>query len=1775
MSLAGPGIGSATEFTAAASAAAANPAAAATAALSAGTGAAAGTGLLAAAQAWIMNPMNVATIALVLFQGFASAKAKKKAQREAASRSIQGRPTGAGQDVPILYGYTGVEALNCYTNTGRHFPWKPSSGNLIGGLRVQDDGNQEYEFLLAQYVLSAGEIDGITAVIVNKSNVNQLGAQVQIHEMRHGQRPSDINPDGTLKAGVSTAASEMARAFAVLRSSKWDEDDPIPSGDGGERTSLSRYAGMTYMSSVYEQLTSPKDKRLQFGNAVPQPFVLGRGRTVRSVIRSGAGTEADPYKYAFSMVETFSRNWFLCYADYLTHPVYGPGLPDSVIDLPSLYAAAEVAGTTVQGPGSRLGGRAATAISEEFANLVRTTLGLGAGVTVTNDHVTQYYARQGRGFTGMTANPNFGVNPNVQAPPDLQRWEFNGKISSNADFPEALQIFEQVAPGVNVWFSKEGKVKFRAPDSETDEDAQVQLEIDRFVNEPTLSFPDSNQRATQYSVRYLNWLKEASEDSETFPSTGSALHEQLRARNGGRDLFETFEAAGIKDKWAARSWAANRIFQDERPFVSFTVGIVGLLIEPGDILRLKPPISGLDLIVKVLSPPVTNPDYTHDIEAVVFDKDDYAWTVNDAERVDFQNITPTTMQAPAGLTITFNAENKELAIVVNRPTDADGVIRPNTAILSYVIEVQEQGAADPPWVSLATLLAGGNLRYVYVPPFKQATYRYRVASRGISEQSDWVESSAVPIDGRISGLAAGTTAHFLAIAPGGCPERGFGRTGDIIIDANSSAIWEKRPDLFDNETVGSAGLIARANGRSLSFEGGNRWHERDPIALPASALTNPPGFVTAIDLDRDPGNQHHLNIGETSAATTPLTSAQFKANNAPLDSAGVEGQVASRASQSWRKGRGVFSDELDVNGARTGILARWRGVAATRDRSVSRSLIAQGLTLFVPDELTLRSDGRITAFRLRASNTSGSVKRLARLNLDTGAPDATPEGDDFKVALEPHLWIVLRNGTDQIAIPVGGTGAGRDQTEPYRWQWDASRAAEIDGWINRWGGEGGSTYSLDPNEAGPAIDIALVDARRRDLSDVNNRWFKVAATEVADFNADLTGSVMLAFRATATSDVQGNRGSKVEQATLIGGRSAPGSSDPNTYNWADGDFSNFLRFNFLDAAIPDADIAFIDVRRRCAPDPLNPWVRFDFARGQDGAGQESIFLTSADETRPVPPAGWNDWAFDSPVAPWHDGVVGLSADRPFVWTARRRVTGNPASGAPKQGDWGDWAIDAAARQWGEDGEPGIDGTPGLPGTSRLFFMNKRVTGRNPNAAGEYRWLRRNPDGTPRPTTQADVESWQELRDGWDYTAPGATESVKLRNFTLRLCPVDAEGLEHLDYLAMFFRGAITTWATSMNSTDGDFSQWMDFREERGSSASLVDVEQRFNRDAQGNLIPHESVVNGQPRSNLYVGFHLERIESKSPETPAFPAANADDEVAFMFSWAGETARRPAPTTEEWYLLNATKPARPARTAAGTAPRTGSRAWADSPPQPSATQDVWRVERANHGTGVAEFSEPIFHAGTLQTETYYGRHADRPTGTQVPPNNLAWGTHPSLRGPAGDQVQWLTSNPGAYLGDALWRIDRERQGVSQDITDWTLTEHEPAPGTTPTRMVGTTDLVALVTGAAWSSAADPDNAGRRMALLDLRGYVSGGNPYVGDGDDRRFVGYTTRWTTIFSGRQKTSSATRSRRTSAYRLTFKNLAVGQSVAGGLARLDMVDQDGRDFSSQVYTVPSHTVT
>ena len=537
------------------------------------------------------DPLTITFIALTVITtgiSYAQAQAQKQKIREAQRDSaiITSRDTPAGQIVPVLYGRTIARGLEAFGDTGRFAASVTdlrAAGveDIIGG--ISGDHHEDRQlFLLAQYVIGRGGIEDIVTYWPDGQPYNG----------------PELNGSSYLHKRLNGGESPPARIFYNSRTPVLRDETAI-------------FDGLAYGTVVFKHnVDDPKYRSVQFKAPPCDFFALGAKLPVLNDLSADR-----------TWGNTVSRVLY----DYLTDDDYGPGLSPDSIDIDSFIAAERIASQVSQGANT-----ADTQKSEELE-----AYNAQHGTSLTQDEYNALLA-SASSYAGFNPFGGSGFGANVMFPTsqqaeqvDLLRYEFNGDVPTDRNYPDAIDSILAPAPGAKFFRSATGKWKLVLPDASTDPNIQSVGTIDGDVLQSpvTVVHPDSQTKMNELTLNFTNMNKDYARDSVTYPERNSMIHEAFLAEDGDVRLSRTLTYPGLVDKYHAISAAYNTVAVSRREAYSFTTAPIGFIYEPGDILRVKDDTQNIDVFVRVDNR-VVRPDLTIQFTATRFVRSDYAWDIS-------------------------------------------------------------------------------------------------------------------------------------------------------------------------------------------------------------------------------------------------------------------------------------------------------------------------------------------------------------------------------------------------------------------------------------------------------------------------------------------------------------------------------------------------------------------------------------------------------------------------------------------------------------------------------------------------------------------------------------------------------------------------------------------------------------------------------------------------------------------------------------------------------------------------------------------------------------------------------------------------------------------------------------------------------------------------------------------------------------------------------------------------------------------------------------------
>lgn len=182
----------------------------------------------------------------------------------------------------------------------------------VGGVRVfLETSGSSNQYLYGAIVLCEGEINNITSIIVNDSAVTFSGSIANGTTITS----NDSKFGTTIQVQPFFGADDQVASSLLTTLSSW--------------TSNHKLSGLCYIAF---RITWDNDKY----TGIPNIQAVVQGKKVVSYNSSSQAQTA-----------AFSTNPAFCLLDYLTDTRYGKGIPIGDIDIPSFYAASQVAVTQV------------------------------------------------------------------------------------------------------------------------------------------------------------------------------------------------------------------------------------------------------------------------------------------------------------------------------------------------------------------------------------------------------------------------------------------------------------------------------------------------------------------------------------------------------------------------------------------------------------------------------------------------------------------------------------------------------------------------------------------------------------------------------------------------------------------------------------------------------------------------------------------------------------------------------------------------------------------------------------------------------------------------------------------------------------------------------------------------------------------------------------------------------------------------------------------------------------------------------------------------------------------------------------------------------------------------------------------------------------------------------------------------------------------------------------------------------------------------------------
>ena len=1029
------------------------------------------------------NPYLAAFAAVMSI--FASSRARKKqkaAARRASVQTVQLRGRDAGRAIPLLYGRGESTLLMAYANAGNGIPLPaiggktlaqhnalyPGALQLLGNLTSENQWNRkDNRIWLQQDVITIGQVGDMAGYTINGMELSDKSLNGRfLFERRY----STESPIATAFEGSATY-------------DRPNSDDVIRGAAEGLREFTDTFGGLSYITTPWYHAESARNLSL--------PIVIGafgERKFVRTINRSGAGTEADPYAYEIGSTLEYSNNCVKVLLDRITggpDRMYDCGILESEIDLRTWYAAQQAAEAKTTKVVEIKWPSGTTYAQTRKANNPW-------GRFSTLHHAIERY-EEASDFTEGSSGSRSVAKPRVA----LKRYEFNGDLSPEDEYMENLEDIVDAMPGVMMYLNDDGKLALSHPDAETDEAAQSVVSIgdDDIVRATEVTMPTAGTMLNEATGRFRNNIEGGGDDSLTLPEFGSPLDRQLKAKDHGNRLTTLIDMPGVDNPFHAADFLDTYISLSRRGYYRTGTNLVGEGIEPGDVYTLSDSRAGLSNVrLRLVKQPEDGGSETVDVTGVYMDKDDYAVSFDSAKAsFDAQEFPEDSLLAPIGVTADYGAFTSphagQMRVAWREP---DGQADSHDG---YTLE-RRVGTGG--WTALA-VLAEEQTSYVDSLPNGRNDITYRVNSRSwLGGVSDWAESPTVTVNVIQSNVVIGPLIH-------GCPPKEYRGVGSVYESNDGTGkLFTEGVDPFSGEDP--VGILWRKTDQPFTVD-----LTKFTLKATGIATAGEDGYLTALEFkgsaDRTAIDQISATVrGDATDTDTHNTAVAFRAPNGVEGSQRLDDLTESAGSVATEK---VFSGTL-TDSAKDAIAELMQVLPNVR---VSDKNTAIGFVRLRPNFTPPRSWVRDAGSRI-------AQIRVFR-NGDVAISMAL--GQHLTDHMETNLRMVLSRRRDGVALNMPGPNATVNQTQDddghwYRWTPEAALQTQAAAFYTSTLATDSMDVLLYDDSAESPLDLLLAEASKRCAYDVTNHHVPTAeGTEgnVAYREADLFQALPISQAAPA------------------------------------------------------------------------------------------------------------------------------------------------------------------------------------------------------------------------------------------------------------------------------------------------------------------------------------------------------------------------------------------------------------------------------------------------------------------------------------------------------------------------------------------------------------------------------------------------------------------------------------------------------------------------------------
>jgi len=401
-----------------------------------------------------------------------------------------------------------------------------------------------------------------------------------------------------------------------------DVADPMMTANGGLTTSV--FTNTCYASMVFR--LNREDP--QYGQVPIVQFYI-EGQKVKSITGS-AGSRS------LSVTKTYSNNPALCLLDYLTSTQYGKGLDVSKLDLDSFYNAYQICERVVETDrplNGKLWNEKGRTVTRDI-KLYECNMAIDTSQSI-RDNIEQIletmpgaelvwsggkYKLQLNYPTEWNSALSYSAGDIVQYPP--------GSSSSVDLFVSTvnLNVFIPVMGATVGPWVKASQAYI------TDADIVQEDEV-------SISYPNSQQRLNLATIKYLNESEDFAEDTVSWPTKYSTIHNTFLTQDGGVPLEVESFIPGVTDQYHALAIAEEKVRASRTVVVyKFIVLPQYADLEPGDIINVNSTILGTPGELLKIEEVKVNERGNAEIQAIKFDARQLAWNAKDDEVVAPRNI---------------------------------------------------------------------------------------------------------------------------------------------------------------------------------------------------------------------------------------------------------------------------------------------------------------------------------------------------------------------------------------------------------------------------------------------------------------------------------------------------------------------------------------------------------------------------------------------------------------------------------------------------------------------------------------------------------------------------------------------------------------------------------------------------------------------------------------------------------------------------------------------------------------------------------------------------------------------------------------------------------------------------------------------------------------------------------------------------------------------------------------------------------------------------------